>query len=96
MEGADQVLALRRVDSGLAADGGIDLRQERRRDLHEAHAAPQDACREAGKIADHAAAKRNDAIAALDSELEQGLAESCQHREALAGLSGRNHGIAEK
>src|SRR5213082_3215585 len=28
VEGAEQVLALRRVDAGLATDGGIDLRQQ--------------------------------------------------------------------
>ena len=36
VKGADQVLALGRVDPGLAADRTVDLRQQRRRDLHEA------------------------------------------------------------
>ena len=41
VEGADQVLAERRIDRRLAADAGIDLGEQGRRDLHEAHAAPQ-------------------------------------------------------
>ena len=57
VEGAEQVLALRRVDAGLAADRGIDLRQQRGRHLYEVDAAAQDGCREAGEIADHAAAE---------------------------------------
>jgi len=28
VEGADEILAMRRIDAGLAADGGIDLRQQ--------------------------------------------------------------------
>ena len=34
VEGADEILAMARVDGGLAADRGIDLRQERGRHLH--------------------------------------------------------------
>src|SRR6185503_1226104 len=34
VEGADQVLAQRGIDAGLAADRGIDLREQRRRHLH--------------------------------------------------------------
>ena len=96
MEGADQVLALPRVDAGLAADRGIDLGQQRGRHLHDADAAPQDAGGKAGQIADHAAAKRDDAIAPLDAKLEQAFAERRQHGEALARLAGADHGLAEK
>ena len=65
MERADQVLAVGRVDAGLAADRGIDLGQQRRRDLDEAHAPPHDRRREAGEVADHAAAERHHEVAAL-------------------------------
>ena len=41
MEGADQVLAERRIDRRLAADAGIDLREQAGRDLHIIDAAPQ-------------------------------------------------------
>ena len=62
---------MRRVDAGLAADRGIDLRQERGRDLHEVHAAPRDRRGKAGEVADHAAAEREDDVAALELGREQ-------------------------
>ncbi len=74
MKRAEQVLALRRIDAGLAADRRIHLRQQRGRHLHEIHAAAQDRRREAGEIADHAAAERNDEIVALDLRRDQRLA----------------------
>ena len=36
---ADQVLAERVIDAGLAADRAVDLRQQRRRHVHDRHAA---------------------------------------------------------
>jgi hypothetical protein len=73
MERAEQVLALWRVDAGLATDRGIDLRQKRGRHLHEIDAAAQDCRRETGEIADHAAAERNHQIVALDLRRDQRL-----------------------
>ncbi len=67
MKGADQVLAVPRIDAGLAADRGVDLRQQRRRHLHEIDAAAHARRGEAGEIADDAAAERNREIAALDA-----------------------------
>ena len=96
MEGADQVLALLGVDAGLAADRGIDLGKQAGRNLHEAHAAPQNARGEAREVADHTAAERDHAIAALHAEIEQRLAKPREHRKALALLAGRDHRIAEK
>ena len=58
MKRADQVLALRCIDAGLAADGRIDLGEKGGRHLHHADAAPEDACGEAGKITDDPAAER--------------------------------------
>ena len=75
MERAEQILALRRVDAGLAADGGIDLRQQRGRHLHEIDAAAQDRRGKAGEIADHAAAERDHEIVALDLGRDQRLAD---------------------
>ncbi len=71
MEGPDEVLAVARVDSGLAAHGGIHLRQERGRHLHEAHAATQDRGGEPRQIADHAPAQRQDDVAPLAALVEQ-------------------------
>ena len=88
MEGADQVLALRRVDAGLAADGGVDLRQQRGRHLHEGHAAAHDAGGEARQIADHAAAERDHADRGARAPSREAFAQPGQGREALRRLAG--------
>ena len=87
MKRAEQVLALRRIDAGLAADGGIHLRQQRGRHLHEIDAAAQDRRRETGEIADHAAAERDDEIVALDLRCDQRLADLFQTRIAFRPLA---------
>ena len=72
MEGADQILALARIDRGLAADRAN--RPGRARLVGtaiEAAAALQQRRGEAGEIADHAAAERDDMVAAPDPRLEQ-------------------------
>ena len=56
MERADQVLAQRVVDADLAADRAVDLRQQRRRHLDDRDAAQIGRRREAGDVADDAAA----------------------------------------
>ena len=91
MEGADQVLALGRVDAGLAADRGIHLRQQRGRHLHEAYAAAHDAGGKAGEVADDAAAQGDDDTAALQAHLQQALAQARERREALGRLARRQH-----
>ena len=70
MEGADQVLALGRVDAGLAADAAVDLGEEARRDLHEADAAAQDRGGEAREIADDAATEGDDHVTAFQLQCQ--------------------------
>src|SRR5262249_61928232 len=84
------------IDGGSAADGGGALGKQGRGPWHEADAAAENACGEAGKIADHAAAKSEDHIAALHAEAEQPLAGFSEHRETLALLSRRHHHLAEE
>ncbi len=91
VEGADQVLALRRVDAGLAADRGIDLGEQRGRHLHEIEAAPHARRREAGKIADDAAAERDHEIAALDARRDDRLADLLEGGVVLRALALRHH-----
>ncbi len=95
VEGADKVLALRRIDASLAADGGIHLRQQRRRDLHEANTAAQDRRRKSGEVADDAAAQRHDEITALQAQLKQALAQGLQLVEALSRLARRQNDRAD-
>ena len=96
MKDADEVLALRRVDACLAADRAIDLGEQRRRDLHETNAASQDACREAGEIADDATTERHDKIAAFEPELEQPLRQCCEIAETFCRLARLHHDRAGK
>ena len=93
MEAADEVLALRRVDSGLAADGAVHLGQQGGRDLDEVDAAQKDAGREARQIADDPAAQRDQQALALDPLGEQAAGELGQMSEIL-GLLARRQRIA--
>ena len=91
MERADQILAAGHVDRRLAADRGIDLGEERGRKLDVADAAQQDCGRESGKIADHAAAQRDQRIAPFQAEFEASRGQPLQMGEGLGLLAGRQH-----
>ena len=65
IERTDEVLAVLRIDRGLAADGRIDLRQKACRNLHKAHAAPDDGGGKARQITHHAPAQRHHDVATL-------------------------------
>ncbi len=89
VEGADQIFAVRGIDAGLAADRGIDLRQHGGRNLHEIHAAPQARGGEAGEIAHHAAAERDQQVAALHARVQRGFAKLLEVRKILGRFAGR-------
>ena len=91
MEGADEILAVDRVDRGLAADRAVDLRQERGRNLDIRNAAQQGRGGEAGEIADHAAAQRDERCAALDAQAKKILGELLEMPEILGLLARRQH-----
>ena len=57
VEGADEVLAAWQVDTHLAADGRVDLREQRRRHVREGDAAHVRGGGEAAHVADDAAAE---------------------------------------
>ena len=89
VEGADQVLALARVDPGLAADRAVDLGEERRRDLDEADAAAHHRRGEAGEVADHPAAEGDDEVVAADLLGDQPFHGALELGPALGRLAGR-------
>ncbi len=91
-EQADEVLAALGIDAGLAADGGIDLRQQARRHLHHMHATADDAGSKAGKIADDAATQGDDNVAALEPCTEDGIDDALQNRETLRLFSRLDNG----
>ena len=71
VERADQVLAEPMVDAHLAADGAVDLREQRGRNVRESDAAQPGRRREAGHVADHAAPDRDDGDAAVGRHANQ-------------------------
>ena len=89
MEGADEILALRDVDRGLAADRGIDHRQQRGRQLHAIDAAHPAGCGESGHVADHAAAERIDAGVAGCPHFRKRGDDAVEVVEGLGALAGR-------
>jgi hypothetical protein len=65
MEGPDEVLALREVDRGLAADRGVDLREQRGGDLDERHAAEVRRGEEPGRVTERTPADRDERLGPL-------------------------------
>jgi hypothetical protein len=59
------------IDGELPAEGTVDLREERRRDVHEIDPAEEDRRREAGRVTDHPAADDDRRRIALRPALEQ-------------------------
>ena len=67
-EGPGEVLPRFQIYADLAADGRIDLREQRRRNLYEIHAAQDRRRGEAREVSDHAAAERDYGVAAREAE----------------------------
>ena len=87
MKRANEVLAERVIDADLAADRAVDLRHQRRRHLHEAHAAQVGRRGKADQVADDAAADRDDHGRSIGVDAGSALrtrGRRCQVLEALA------------
>ena len=95
VEGADEVLALRRVDRRLASDGAVHLRKQRRGDLHIVYASQQDGRGKSRKVADHTAAERENAAAPVQSGVQQPIQQVFQMAEGLGCLPRRQHNGCE-
>ena len=85
--GAGVVLALRQVDPGLAAVGRVDLRDERRGDLHDRHAALVDRRAEPRDVADHAAPERDDVVVLVHPGARERAQDAVGARERLVALA---------
>ena len=93
VEGADQVLAARMVDAGLAAHRRIHLREQRRGHLHEHDAALVGGGREAGEIPDHPAPQGKDRAIAPKTVGDEHIQHAGDVGEGLVGLAIRqDHG----
>ncbi len=95
-EHADQVLAdpaagQLDVDPGLAADRGVDHRQQRRRHLHERDAAHERRRGEAGRVADDAAAERDHRAGSIQARIgrEHRVVDASRGVERLVPLDRR-------
>ena len=66
VERPDEVFALGKVDSGLAADRAVDLGEERRRDLDERDAAKVGRGEEPGRVTERAPSDRDQRLTAFD------------------------------
>jgi len=94
VERADHVLAEAMVDRRLPADRRVHLREKRRGHLHAGDAALVDRGREAGEVADDAAAERDDRRRPVDPELEQPRQHVVQRVPALVRLAvGDEHDV---
>ena len=92
----DEILAVSGIDRSLAADGGIDLRQQGGRNLHVIYSAPHRGRSEPGKIADDAAAKRNHQIAALDPRRDDRFTDLFKPAKALRAFAYGNDNAARR
>ena len=89
VEGAHEVFSTRGVHGGLSAYGGINLRQQRRRHLHETHAAFHETGREPTHITDDAAAEGDQHVAPVGAARQQPVEHIAQLREGLGLFAGR-------
>ena len=84
---ADEVLALRQVDRGLAADRRVHHGEQRRRRLHHRHPAVIDGRREPGGVTDHTAAQRDDGITPEQSPLRERATQVFDGAQGLVHLA---------
>src|SRR5262249_3780096 len=80
-----------RIDACLATDRRIDLREQRRLDLHEIQAAPDPRSGQTGQVAAHTATQRDDKIMPLDASSDERLANSFEWRVIFGILSCRHN-----
>ena len=89
MKRPDQVLAMRRVDPSFTPNRAVDLRKQRRWNLHEPDTTAQNCGRKPNQITNHTAAKGNDNIAAFDFLIQQPFNRALQLRPALCCFTSR-------
>ena len=89
VERPDEVLALGQVDRRLAPDRGVDLGDERRRDMDQRHAAQVDGRDEPGGIAERTAADGDEGLPPLDAKPGQPARDRLDDRQRLRRLAGR-------
>ena len=94
VESADEVLAERMVDSHLAADGRIHLRQQCRRHMHEADAAKPGGGGKARDISDDTAADGDDGDGSVGGRLRQRIVDEPDRPDRLRPLPVRHEAVS--
>jgi len=82
----DEIFAFGKIDAGLAAHGGIDLRDERGGDLNERDAAKTGGGDEAGDVTDDASADGDEERVAVDSGTDERAMEFFGGEEIFGGF----------
>ena len=89
MERSEQILAGSQVHAGLAADGRVDLGEQRSGHLDNGHAAHKGCREEAGHVGDDTSAEANDKARAIGTGFGHLLGERFHFGEALAAFAAR-------
>ena len=71
VEGPDHILIALEIHAGLSADTGINLRQERRRNLDDPDPSPVDSRGKSGHIPRHPASERGNTVLSVELELQK-------------------------
>ena len=87
VEGADEVLARAGVDAGLAAHGRVDHGEQRRRDVHDGHAAQPGRRDEAGQVGGRSTADGHDGVGAGEAHLAEHVPAVRRDLEVLLALT---------
>mmetsp|Transcript_38590 Transcript_38590/g.97153 ORF Transcript_38590/g.97153 Transcript_38590/m.97153 type:complete len:236 (+) Transcript_38590:2533-3240(+) len=91
MVGADQVLAVARVDGLLEVDGGVHLAHAGGGHVHQADATVESGRDHAAHVVDHAAAQTEDERLLVDAAAQDLVHQTRELRHALGVLAGGHH-----
>ena len=93
VERPQQILSRDKIHGSLAANGGIDLREHGRWNLHQLDAAHVKRGQESADVADHTAAECDDDSLAVSTHARQLVGEGLDRGQALGWLAvhHRNH-----
>src|SRR5262249_21960710 len=86
IESTDEILALRKVHTGLSADGAVHLRNQSRGDVKESYTAQIRSCRKTSDVADDAAANCDYQRFAIRSGAAQRARDMLYTAKMLRGL----------
>ena len=96
IERADEVFALGQINTGLAADRGIHLREQRGRNLAQRHTAQEGRRGKAGDVADNTAAERDNQILAGHAGGQQIMVNAFDRGKLLVLLTGGNDRVRHR